>query len=108
MGYGSQTMAIGGESLISAGLGLLRLKLWSALSFLFGGRRGVFYNVTTRRSTHPEEFMLDMAALFQLLIARVIHPVVIDRLPPAAATKVHVRIDSGGLGGKIVLLPLSE
>jgi hypothetical protein len=30
---------------------------------------------------------------------------VIDRVPLAAASKVHARIDSGGLGGKIVLLP---
>ena len=105
VGYGSQTMAVGGESLVAAGLGLVRLKLWNALSFLFGGRRAVFYSITARRSTHPLEFKADMAALFQLLQARVIHPVVIDRLPLAAASKVHARIDGGGLGGKIVLLP---
>ncbi|HEY0229282.1 MAG TPA: hypothetical protein VGC05_23420 [Mycobacterium sp.] len=34
-----------------------------------------------------------------------IHPVVIDRLPLAAAPEVHTRIDAGGLGGKIVLTP---
>jgi NADPH:quinone reductase-like Zn-dependent oxidoreductase len=34
-----------------------------------------------------------------------IHPVVIDRLPLAAASEVHARIDAGGFGGKIVLLP---
>src|ERR1700682_4037561 len=38
VGYGSQTMAVGRESLVAAGLGLARLKVWSALSFLFGGR----------------------------------------------------------------------
>src|SRR5262249_31684381 len=56
VGYGSQTMAVGRESLIAAGLGLARLKLWSKLSFLFGGRSAVFYSITARRSTHPEEF----------------------------------------------------
>jgi len=105
VGYGSQTMAVGRESLIAAGLGLARLKLWSTLSFLFGGRRAVFYSITARRSTHPEEFKADMAALFQLLRAGVIQPVVIERLPLAAASEVHARIDRGGLGGKIVLLP---
>jgi len=105
VGYGSQTMAVGGESLVAAGLGLARLKLWSALSFLFGGRRAVFYSITARRSTRPEEFKADMAALFQLLRAGAIRPVVIERVPLAAATKVHERIDRGGLGGKIVLLP---
>src|SRR6202453_2344041 len=41
VGYGSQTMAVGRESLIAAGLGLARLKLWNAASFLFGGRGAV-------------------------------------------------------------------
>jgi NADPH:quinone reductase-like Zn-dependent oxidoreductase len=107
VGYGSQTMAVGRESLIAAGLGLARLKLWSALSFLFGGRRAVFYSITARRSTHPEEFQADMATLFELLRAGAIQPVVIERLPLTAAGEVHARIDRGGLGGKIVLLPWS-
>lgn len=105
VGYGSQTMAVGGESLVAAGLGLARLKLWSAFRFLFGGRHAVFYSITARRSTHPAEFKADMAALFELLREGAIHPVVIDRLPLQAARRVHSRIDGGGLGGKIVLLP---
>jgi NADPH:quinone reductase-like Zn-dependent oxidoreductase len=107
VGYGSQTMAVGGESLIAAGLGLARLKLWSTFAFLFGGRRAIFYSVTARRSTHPEEFDADMVSLFELLRKGAIHPVVIDRLPLAEASAVHSRIDGGGLGGKIVLLPWS-
>jgi NADPH:quinone reductase-like Zn-dependent oxidoreductase len=107
VGYGSQTMAVGRESLIAAGLGLVRLKLWSALSFLFSGRSAVFYSITARRSDHPEEFKADMATLFQLLRVGAIQPVVIERLPLAAASEVHARIDRGGLGGKIVLLPWS-
>src|SRR5271157_2525777 len=55
VGYGSQTMAVGREGLASAGLGLARLKLWSAFSFFLGGRRAVFYSITARRATHPEE-----------------------------------------------------
>jgi NADPH:quinone reductase-like Zn-dependent oxidoreductase len=39
------------------------------------------------------------------IVARgAIHPVVVDRLPLAAARAVHARIDAGGFGGKIVLL----
>ncbi len=46
-----------------------------------------------------------MATLFGLLRDGAIHPVVIDRLPLAAARDVHARIEAGGLGGKIVLIP---
>ena len=105
VGYGSQTMAIGREGLASAGLGLARLKLWGTLSFLFNGRRALFYSITARRATHLDEFKADMATLFALLRDGAIHPVVIDRLPLDAAREVHARIDAGGLGGKIVLLP---
>jgi NADPH:quinone reductase-like Zn-dependent oxidoreductase len=101
-------MAVGGAGLASAALGLARLKLWDVLSSLFGGRHAVFYSITTRRMAHPEDFKADMATLFDLLRDRAIHPVVIDRLPLAAAREVHTRIDLGGLGGKIVLLPWPE
>jgi NADPH:quinone reductase-like Zn-dependent oxidoreductase len=107
VGYGSQRMAVGRESLIAAGLGLARLKLWSAASLLFGGRSAIFYSVTDRRSTHPEEFKADLGILFRMLRDGAIHPVVIERLPLAAASDVHARIEKGGLGGKIVLLPWS-
>jgi NADPH:quinone reductase-like Zn-dependent oxidoreductase len=105
VGYGAQTMAVGDSTLLSAGLGMVRLKLWNAMSGLFGGRGAVFYSITSRRLTHPDDFKTDMAALFDLLRDRAIHPVVIERLPLTAAHDVHARIDGGGLGGKIVLLP---
>jgi NADPH:quinone reductase-like Zn-dependent oxidoreductase len=105
IGYGSQTMGVGEESLLSAGLGLLKLKLWDVLHFLLRGRRALFYSITPRRSKQPEQFRADMATLFKLLRVGAIHPVVIDRLPLAAAREVHKRIDAGGLGGKIVLQP---
>jgi len=107
VGYGSQTMGVGNESLIAAGLGIVRLKLWSTFKFAFGGRSAVFYSITARRSRHPEEFKADMATLFESLRVGAISPIVADRLPLAAAREVHARIDGGGLGGKIVLLPWS-
>jgi len=105
VGYGAQTMAVGDSTLVSAALGLARLKLWNALSGLFGGRHTAFYSITARRSAYPDDFKADMAILFDLLRDRTIHPVIIDRLPLAAARDVHTRIDAGGLGGKIVLVP---
>lgn len=106
IGYGSQTMGAGREGLVAAALGLARIKLWGALGgLLFGGRRAVFYSITARRLTHPDEFKADLETLFALLRDGAIHPVVTDRLPLTEARAVHERIDGGGLGGKIVLLP---
>jgi NADPH:quinone reductase-like Zn-dependent oxidoreductase len=107
VGYGSQTMADGREGLLSAGLGLARLQLWGAFAFLFSGRSAAWYSITSRRKKRPEEFKADMATLFDLLRDGAIHPVVIDRLPLAAARETHARIEAGGLGGKIVLTPWS-
>jgi NADPH:quinone reductase-like Zn-dependent oxidoreductase len=108
VGYGAQTMAVGGSGLTSAALGLARIKMWDVLSGWYSGRYAVFYSITKRRTAHLEDFKLDMAALFDLLRDRAIHPVVIERLPLAAAREVHTRIDAGGLGGKIVLRPWPE
>ena len=65
-------------------------------------------SITDQRRDHPEEFKADMAALFDLLREGTIHPVVVDRLPIAAAREAHDRIDAGGLDRKIVLLPWPE
>lgn len=66
--YGAQTMASGHEGLLSAALGLARIKLWGLLGgLLFGGRRAVFYSITAHRSAHLAEFKGDMAALLELL-----------------------------------------
>ena len=105
VGYGSQTIAVGGEGLAGAALGLARIQVWNAFPFLFGGRQAAFYSITARRKRFPDEFKADMATLFGLLRDGAIHPVVVDRLPLSAARSVHVRIDAGGFGGKIVLLP---
>src|SRR5271166_580935 len=67
VGYGSQTMAVGREGLVAAGLGLARIKMWGALGGLLGGRRAVFYSITARRTAQPDEFKADMATLFDLL-----------------------------------------
>ena len=56
VGYGAQTMAVGGAGLASAALGLARLKLWDVLSGLFGGRRAVFYSITDTPNGAPRGF----------------------------------------------------
>ena len=81
VGYGSQAMADGREGLLSAGLGLARLKLWDIFHAFFKGRRAKWYSITSRRKKHPADFKADMATLLDLLRDGAIHPVVVDRLP---------------------------
>ena len=82
---------------------------WQPLRILrFGGPEVLqMVEEATVPDPGPEEFKGDMATLFKLLREGAIHPIVIDRLPLAAASEVHARIDRGGLGGKMVLLPWS-
>jgi NADPH:quinone reductase-like Zn-dependent oxidoreductase len=99
-------MAVGRESLVAAGLALPDSSCGAHSASFSAAVAPSFAGITSRRSTHADEFEADMATLFQLLRANVLHPVVIDRLPLAAA-EVHARIDRGRLGGKIVRLPWS-
>lgn len=108
VGYGSQTMATGGEGLAAAAIGLGMLKIWQLLPPLFGGRSACWYAINDYRAAHPDEFLADMTELFGLIRSGAIKPDIIDRLPLSAARAVHARIDGGGLGGKIVLLPWGE
>jgi NADPH:quinone reductase-like Zn-dependent oxidoreductase len=105
IGYGAHNMATGRSSLVSAGIGLLRLSLWRMFRVLHGGRSAEFYSITARRKEKPDEFKTDMTALFELLSTKAIHPIILDRLPLSSARDVHKRIEMGGLGGKIILLP---
>ena len=84
---GRKQWRLGVKACLPRAYAYARLKVWNGLSFLFGGRRAVWYSITDRRVTHPEEFKADMAALFDLLREGAIHPVVVDRLPIAAALR---------------------
>ncbi len=65
----------------------------------------MWYSITDRRKAYPGQFAEDLAKLLNCLKDGRIRPVVADRLPLPAAAEVHRRIDKGGLGGKVVLLP---
>jgi NADPH:quinone reductase-like Zn-dependent oxidoreductase len=108
VGYGAQTMAVEGASLASAALDLARLKLWNALSGLFGGRQALFYSITYADQRTQKISRPTWSPCSTYFATSPSNPVVIDRLPLAAAREVHTRIDLGGLGGKIVLLPWPE
>jgi NADPH2:quinone reductase len=68
------------------------------------GRRGAFYGITRLYRRDPAPFHEDLPALFELLRAHRIAPRVALRLPLADAREANVRIEAGGVDGKIVLV----
>lgn len=106
VGYGAQNAAKGQDSTIKVLLGFFKLMVWWKLRP--DGRQAVFYNIHTRRTRKPGEFTADLRALFELLKAGSIKPVVAGTYPLAEVQAVHEKIDRGEVLGKIVLLPFAS
>jgi NADPH:quinone reductase-like Zn-dependent oxidoreductase len=83
-------------------LAIARAVLWSILP---GRRRTDFYSITRTRKQHPEWFAADLSALLEALRAGVIRPVVAERLTLDQVADAHIRLERGGLEGKLVLDP---
>jgi NADPH:quinone reductase-like Zn-dependent oxidoreductase len=109
IGFGMQGAVTGTESLLRSLIDFAELTiLWNWFSFLFQGRRGAFYSITSRRKKYPAEYKEDMTQLFDLMKQGVIKPVIAERLPLSEAHTAHEHIDAEKVGGKIVLLPWAE
>ncbi len=66
-------------------------------------RRFTFYSITAERRRHADWFVADLTALFQLLAAGKIHPIVARRFPWRDARAANELLESGTVQGKIVL-----
>ena len=66
-------------------------------------RRFTFYSITAERRRHPDWFIADLTALFQLLAAGKIQPIVAQRFPWRDARTANELLESGTVQGKIVL-----
>lgn len=73
--------------------------------FLPQRKRIVTYSIQWLKRLKPALFHEDLIALFDLLRAKKIKPLVAQRLPLAAARRAHELLAAGGVMGKIVLLP---
>ena len=61
------------------------------------------YRIRQLRKNHPEWYQKDMAALFEMLRAGSINPVIAARLPLEEAKQAHQMIESRAVQGAIVL-----
>jgi len=85
----------------SAILGWYILRNW----FLPGGKSMVPYSIQWLMRLKPVWFRQDLLTLFELLQQRKIKPLIAQRLPLCQARQAHESLGSGGVIGKIVLVP---
>jgi NADPH:quinone reductase-like Zn-dependent oxidoreductase len=98
--YGVQAAVSKGKLTAGAGFALLGL-----MKFIPDGKKATWYNVTTLRDQHPEQFREDLLKLFELLAARQIQPVIAGRFSLKEAARANALLESAQLSGKLVLLP---
>ena len=89
-------------SIVRVGLWFARLWWWNTFS---GGRSTSFYSITTVRKQHPDWFITDLEQLLGMVKRGEIKPRVAERIGLDDVADAHVRIERGGLEGKIVLVP---
>jgi NADPH2:quinone reductase len=70
-----------------------------------GRRRVVPYSIQTLKRLRPALFREDLIALLDLLRQKRIKPLIAQRFPLAEARHAHELLGTGGLKGKIVLVP---
>ena len=85
----------------SAILGWYILRNW----FLPGRKSMVPYSIQWLMRLKPAWFRHDLLTLFDLLQQKKIKPLIAQRLPLCQARRAHELLGSGGVIGKIVLLP---
>ena len=79
--------------------------LWLWLTNLLpNGRSASFYSIAPWRRKHPDWFRQDLGALFSLLAAGEVAPVIAHRMPLAEAAEAHRLVETSSVQGKIVLL----
>ena len=83
--------------------------LYIAAGWLFPGRKRVVpYSIQTLKRLRPALFRQDLVALFELLQKHQIKPLIARRLPLGEARRAHELLGSGGVVGKLVLIPDME
>ena len=100
--YGFSAGVKSNAPLALVGFWLAKLWWWNRFS---GARRASFVSITSLRNQHPDWFVADLGALLGMLARGEIKPRVAERIGLDAVAGAHLRLEHGGLEGKIVLVP---
>jgi NADPH:quinone reductase-like Zn-dependent oxidoreductase len=84
---------------------LARVYVARKLQGLVNGKRLRPYSINVMRARHPQWFREDLEHLFEMLAAHVIRPSIADRISFDEIVNAHLRVEAGGLEGKLVLCP---
>ena len=95
-GFQNEVLGRGG----SIPMDFVKLKLWD---WLPNGHATAFYSIGAMRRRHPEWFRADLAALFRMLSAGRIAPVVAETVPLDEVRSAHERVEAGEVVGKLVI-----
>jgi NADPH:quinone reductase-like Zn-dependent oxidoreductase len=87
----------------SQGAGKLEDAGGAIVSWLWPGKRFIFYSITTVKRRHPEWFLEDLRTLSQMLAEHRIRPVIGARIPWRQAAEANRMLEEGAVTGKIVL-----
>jgi NADPH:quinone reductase-like Zn-dependent oxidoreductase len=102
-GFSAATTS-GRRNLLQAGLNLLRMPRVDPLLLLNNSKAVMGYNVNIIKIRHPNWYLQDLSALFDLLAEGKINPVVAARVPLAEVAYAHELLNDAAVSGKIVLI----
>ena len=100
--YGFSAGVKGNAPLALFGLWLAKLWWWNKFS---KARTASFVSIMSLRKKHPDWFVADLGILLGMLARGDIKPHVAERIGLDAVADAHLRLERGGLEGKIVLVP---
>lgn len=100
--YGFSDAVKRNAPLALVGFWFAKLWWWNQFS---GARTASFVSITSLRTKHPEWFTADLGILLGMLARGEIRPRVAERIGLDAVADAHLRLERGGLEGKIVLVP---
>lgn len=69
------------------------------------GRRVTSYQIAKLRDRRPDWFRADLGVLLELLLHGQLAPLIAERVPLSQARRAHELLGSGGVTGKLVLVP---
>jgi NADPH:quinone reductase-like Zn-dependent oxidoreductase len=77
---------------------------WLGVVGLLPGKSAKWFSMTTAIKKHPQFFRDDLTRLLEMLRAKLIRPVISEKIPLRDAARAHQLLEQSSVSGKIVLM----